>query len=129
VTSAAFLILYCVFLGSSGDIYRLMRRFGVIFYFSFSYLAQVLLLNRLWDERRAGRLPLPSAVTSGMFAVTVAMLAMGLYSIPLGELISDPADRGINIIEWNFALLLSGWYLLAWAAWRYTGFRLSVSTY
>jgi hypothetical protein len=23
----------------------------------------------------------------------------------------------MNIIEWNFALLLSGYYLLAWRAW------------
>ena len=122
--SAAFLILYSLFLGSQGDFYSLMRRFGVTIYFSFSYLAQVLLLNRLWDERRTGRIDVPNYISTWMFAITLLMLAMGLYSIPVGEMIPDPDDRVINIIEWNFALLLSGWYLLPWLAWRRTRFRL-----
>lgn len=120
--SAAFLILYAVFLGSQGDFYRLMRRFGVTIHFSFSYLAQVLLLNRLWDARRAGRLPLPDWITTAMFTVTLLMFAMGLYSIPLGQLIPDPDDRWINVIEWNFALLLSAWYVLPAIAWHRAGF-------
>ena len=116
--SAAFLILYSGALGSQGDLYSLMRRFGVTIYFSFSLLAQVLLLNRLWAERKAGRLALPDYITTGMYTVTLLMFGMALYSIPLGELIPDPEDRAINIIEWNFALLLSGWYLFPWFAWR-----------
>jgi len=120
--SAVFLILYSVFLGSHGDFYSLMRRFGVTIYFSFSYLAQVLLLNRLWDERGSGSLDVPNYISTCMFVITVVMLAMGLYSIPLGQVIPDPGDRVINIIEWNFALLLSGWYLLPWLAWRRSRF-------
>jgi hypothetical protein len=42
---------------------------------------------------------------------------LGLISIPVGEIIADPDDRIINVIEWNFALLLFGWYLLPWLAW------------
>jgi hypothetical protein len=116
--SAAFLVLYSVFLGSSGEIYQLLRRFGVTVHFSFSYLAQVLLLNRLWDARRAGRLPVAQRITSLMFAATLLLFALGLYSIPVGELIPDPDDVLINIIEWNFALLLIGWYTLVAVAWR-----------
>lgn len=116
--SAAFLVLYSVFLGSSGEIYQLLRRFGVTVHFSFSYLAQVLLLNRLWDARRAGVLPVPNALTTLMFATTLLLFAFALYSIPVGQLIPDPDDTIINTIEWNFALLLIGWYLLAGLAWR-----------
>ena len=121
VVSAMFLILYAVFLGSDGDIYRLLRRFGVTVHFSFAYLAQVLLLNRLWDARREPSFRLPYYISSSMLAVSVVMLLLGLLSIPVGEIIVDPNDRIINIIEWNFALLLSGWYLLPWLAWRYDG--------
>ncbi len=121
--SAVFLILYSVFLGSQGDFYSLMRRFGVTIYFSFSYLSQVLLLNRLWDERGTGRLGVPNYVSTWMFVISLLMFAMGLYSIPVGQMIPDPDDRVINIIEWNFALLLSGWYLLPWIAWKKSGFR------
>jgi len=121
LVSAAFLVLYSVFLGSSGEIYQLLRRFGVTIHFSFSYLAQVLLLNRLWDARRAGLLPLPGYITTLMFANMILLFALGLYSIPVGELIPDPDDTVINTIEWNFALLLIGWYLLPALAWRHTG--------
>lgn len=123
VISAVFLILYAVFLGSKGDFYSLMRRFGVTIHFSFGYLAQVLLLNRLWIERKAGNLDLPNYITTGMYTITVLMLVMGLYSIPVGELIPDPDDVQINVIEWNFALLLFVWYLLPGTAWIVSKFR------
>jgi hypothetical protein len=116
--AAVFLIAYTVALGSPGDIYRLMRRFGVMLYFGFSFLAQVLLLNRLVDAQRTGAPVIPLLLTTMMLGVVVAMFAMALYAIPLGQLIPDPDDIGINIIEWNFALLLSLWYLLPWWSWR-----------
>lgn len=124
VISAVFLILYAVFLGSKGDFYSLMRRFGVTIHFSFGYLAQVLLLNRLWDERRANRLKLPRYITTGMFTITLLMFVLGLYSLPVEELIPDPDKRIINTIEWNFALLLFAWYLLPGMGWRASGFRI-----
>jgi hypothetical protein len=123
VVSAIFLIIYSVFLGSEGALYSQMRRFGVIIHFSFAYLAQVLLLNRLWDKRRAKRLGLPNYITTGMFIVTVLMFVVGLYSIPVEEIIPDPDHRIINTIEWNFALLLFGWYLLPALGWRASEFR------
>ncbi len=123
VISALFLILYAVFLGSDGDFYHLMRRFGVTLHFSLGYLAQVLLLNRLWDERRAGRLNLPRYISSGMFTISIMMLILGLISIPVEEIIPDPDKIIINTIEWNFALLLFGWYLLPWLGWRNSSFR------
>jgi hypothetical protein len=124
IISSIFLILYAVFLGSKGDFYSLMRRFGVTIHFSFGYLSQVLLLNRLWDERRAGRLSLPRYITTAMFTITLLMFVLGLYSIPVGELIPDPDNRTINIIEWNFALLLFAWYLLPGIAWHKSDFRI-----
>lgn len=118
--SAAFLVLYVVFLGSSGEVYAFLRRFGVTIHFSFSYLAQILLLNRLWNARRAGRLPLPDALTTVMFALTLVCFAMALYSLPVGVVIADPDNVIINVIEWNFAIALIGWYLLPALAWRHT---------
>lgn len=120
--SAAFLILYAVFLGSKGDFYSLMRRYGVTVHFSFSYLAQLLLLDRLTKMQKSVGLPIPRYITRWQFGISVAMLVMGLISIPVEEIIPDPGHRIENTIEWNFALLLSGWYLLAWRAWSLTGF-------
>ena len=43
-----FLILYILALGIEGDVFRLQRRIGVILYFTLTYLAQLLLVARLW---------------------------------------------------------------------------------
>ena len=40
----------------------------------------------------------------------------------------DPDSVTINIIEWNFALLLFVWYLLPGMAWRLSGFRIRYET-
>ncbi len=100
-----------------------MRRFGVTLHFSFGYLAQVLLLNRLWDERNTGQLNLPRYVSSWMFMISIVMLMLGLISIPVKEIIPDPDKVIINTIEWNFSLLLFGWYLLPWLGWRSSSFK------
>lgn len=123
VISAAFLILYSVFLGSKGDFYNLMRRFGVTIHFAFSYLAQVLLLNRVWPVRRELAPAVPRWVAPAMYGITLGLLLLGLYSIPVEEIIPDPEGTTINVIEWNFALLLCAWYIVIWRAWRESDFR------
>jgi hypothetical protein len=124
VISAVFLILYAVALGSFGEFYKFMRRAGITVHFSFAYLAQVLLLNRLWyDHRRDLLQQLPGYIPVAMLTISLFMFALGLYSIPVGELIPDPDDVVINMIEWNFALLLFSWYLVAGIAWRRTRFH------
>ena len=45
--SSLALILYTTFLGSDGEGYRFMRRFGTVIYFGFTYIAQVLLTARI----------------------------------------------------------------------------------
>jgi len=123
IISAIFLFVYSAALGSSGDLYRFMRRTGVTIHFSFSYLAQVLLLNRVWYEcRQEKQQPVPGYIAISMLTISLLMFALGLYSLPVGELIPDPGDVTINIIEWNFALLLFGWYLVAALAWSRTDF-------
>jgi hypothetical protein len=63
-----------------------------------------------------------------MFTITVLMFLLGLYSIPVEELIPDPDKRIINTIEWNFALLLFAWYLLPAMGWRASAFRIRFDT-
>jgi hypothetical protein len=126
VTAAAFLTLYAIFLGSKGDFYNLMRRYGVTVYFSFSYLSQLILLNRLYRLRRQGLLRLPARILRGKLTIAVALLAVGLLSILIKPLLSEP-DRLENAIEWIFALLLVSYYALTWSAWRETDFRAGFS--
>jgi hypothetical protein len=120
-TSAAFLIVYTVFLGSEGEFYGLMRRYGVNIYFSFGYLAQLMLLGRLQILKRAGVVDLPRGILTGKLTLLIVMLLLGLASIPMSDVFTDK-HRPINIVEWNFSALTISYFFLTWRAWRVTGF-------
>jgi len=122
VLAAVFLVLYTVFLGHRGDFYNLMRRFGVNLYFGFSGLAQIMLLARLQRLRTRGVTKIPNQLLRPMLLLLIALLIIGLASIPISNFIVDKKQPR-NIVEWNFALLMIGYYVLAWRAWRATGFH------
>ena len=124
VISAACLVLYVVYLGSKGDFYNLMRRFGVNVHLSFGALAQMLLVRELL---RAPGVAVPRWVVRAQAGLLALLLALGLASIPLGNFVADK-DRAMNVIEWWFAALTSGWYLLGAAAWQASGFHARFGT-
>ena len=132
IVAAVFLILYSVFLGSRGDFYNLMRRFGVTVYFGASYLAQLILLSRLARLRRAGRLSLPGWIVPALLGLAIALILVGLAGIPVTHLVPEDIRPGKhrlqNTIEWNFCLLLVASYGIYWWAWRRSGFTASFGT-
>lgn len=116
--SAVFLILYTVFLGSKGDIYNFMRRTGVIVYFSFSYLAQLMLLGRLRGLQAAKLIAIPAYILNGKLGVLIALLMIGLGSIPISNFVVDK-HRPENAVEWTYSLLMVSYYFLTWLAVRH----------
>jgi len=125
--AAGFLVLYAVFLGSKGETYNLLRRYGVSVYFSFSCLAQLILLSRLRRLAVAQPGVVPAWILRAKTGLAILLLALGLGSIPVSNFVADK-DPVENAIEWNFTLLLVSYYLLTWRAWRATGFRLAFGT-
>ena len=117
ILAAAFLVLYTVFLGSKGDFYNLMRRFGVNLYFAFSGLAQILLLSRLYRLRARGVMSLPESLLRMMLALLILLLVIGIASIPVMNFIVDK-QRPQNIVEWNFALLMNLYFIGMFSLWR-----------
>lgn len=103
---SAALVLYLAFLGSEGDVYGLLRRYGVSLYFGCTFLAQLLLARRLLRARPGGSL------ARSMLAVSALLLVLGIGSIPVTNFVADK-DQIENIIEWNFALLMQLNFLLA----------------
>ena len=117
---AVFLVLYVTALGSEGEWYRWQRRYGVIFYFGGTGLAQLLLLWVLWpvrDRLANGKLRRPVGVLAALAGV---QWTLGVFTSLKRLLFRDPGliDRLENIIEWWFALPMSlafvviGWMLL-----------------
>lgn len=109
------LAVYVAFLGTDGEIYRWMRRYGTIGYFAATYLAQLLYLRGL------AQLPQrPRAPYLAMAAVCVAMLALGLASTGISAVATsgDDKDRLENLVEWHIGLLLCAWFLVQAGLWR-----------
>ena len=113
--AALFLVLYLVFLGSSGDLYRLMRRYGVFVFFLGTLVAQIMATRLLARDAKP-----PMRLVTVQRALLIIMGLLALAEMPLGTF-GIANDRAENIIEWNFALLMQLWFLSWLAATRTTG--------
>lgn len=117
MAGALFLVLYVTALGNEDEWYRWQRRYGVIFYFGGTALAQLLLVWVLWPARRslaAGRLTRPIAALTALVSV---QWALGVFSSIKRLLFDDPEliDRIENVIEWWYALPMSlAFFVIAW---------------
>lgn len=118
------LAVYATFLGSEGETYRFLRRYGVIVYFGCSYLAQLLFLRR---ARSSG--PMDRLAWTTMLAICVAMLTLGVANVAATALIggSELQDRLENVLEWHLGVLLVGWFLAHAWLWRREGYALETS--
>ena len=125
VVGAFFLVFYATWLGTEGEWYRWLRRYGVIFYFGGTAMAQLLLIWVLWPARArlaGGRLV--SAITTLTVLVSLQW-ALGVFSALKRLIFDDPEliDRLENIIEWCYALPMAiGFLVIAWM-FRQTGFH------
>jgi hypothetical protein len=109
LVGAVFFLVYAFWLGSEGELYRWLRRYGVVFYFAGTGLAQLTLVAILWPQRKTisgGQLE-SSIVRLG--AMVGLVWGLGVASALKRKLIDDPGflDRVENALEWNFALALS----------------------
>jgi hypothetical protein len=115
------LATYVAFLGTEGEIYRWLRRYGAQLYFASVYIAQLVFLHRYrqLDDHRPW-------IARGMLAIAFAMLALGISYTTVANAFDDEAlkDRMENLLEWHIGLLMTGWYLLQTAVWRRSGFGL-----
>lgn len=123
IIGALFLILYVVFLGTDGQAYELMRRYGVTVYFAFTALAQLLLSARLRGLPAAAQRGIGAALIRTKVGFGAAMLMLGLVNVPAKNFFPEwPVD---NMAAWNFALLMHGYFGLTALAWRRTGYRIN----
>ncbi len=120
------LIVYTTFLGTSGDAYEFMRRFGIYFYFLGTWAAQLSVAVALRGASLTERDPRLYALSRAMLAVCALPLVLGLANIGLKVMLEDP-DFAENRIEWLAALAMQAWFLLLYAAWKRTGIGVHVS--
>jgi hypothetical protein len=116
---AILLIVYVVALGAAGDEFRLQRRIGVIVYFTFTYLAQLLLVWRI------GKLRSNEPTRMLLLLASYFLLATGLFTLLLDATI-DNYDDYEDAFEWVLALVIHLFFLVTWKSWVNTGFRLTI---
>jgi len=127
VLVALSLVTYGTFLGTEGQVYRWLRRYGVILYFGFSYLNMLLVSAALWRLARAGAIEPPARLHRWLIFLCAITLAIALAEVFVPPLIDDPdfKDRLENIIEWYVALALTLFFAaLAWL-WRDARYRVT----
>ena len=109
LVAAVALATYTIALGTEGDFYRWMRRFGIIFYFGCTYLAQLAFQSAL-----ARVDPRPLLPHQGMRAILLVLLVMGFASTAATHAVPDEDFKNTleNVLEWHLALLMTVWFLL-----------------
>ena len=130
VLAGLFLVLYGTFLGTEGQAYRWMRRYGVIFYFGFTYLSMLIATGALWRLAGAGAFVQPARLDRWLVALCAITLIIGLAHVvaPLFVESDDLRNRLENLAEWYVGLDFTLFFAaLAWL-WRDARFRARLAT-
>lgn len=121
IIAGIFLIIYTVALGFIGPEYTLQRRLGVITFFGCTYLAELLLARRLWYIALNQPGIYPMRLAKQKLYLCVFLLVVGLASIPISNYFGSDALE--NIVEWNFSVIVYGYFFLVYMGWKATGFK------
>jgi hypothetical protein len=122
LVGALFLMVYIDFLGTSGEVNRFMRRYGILIYFTCTPIAQILLLRQHYNI-------LPSLqegvikprVLQYQFVIIILILAVGIVSGAM-DVTHMKTNESENIVEWNIALLMQLYFLgmvFLWKDYKY----------
>ncbi|MDH5535003.1 MAG: hypothetical protein OEZ08_05435 [Betaproteobacteria bacterium] len=115
--AGVFLILYGTFLGTEGEAYRWLRRYGINLYFGLTYLAMLVAAGTSWQLAR-------SRLGTSLIALCALVLALGLLHVLAPLAIDDEAFRNRleNILEWHLGLAFTLFFVALAVLWRRTGF-------
>ena len=124
VIGAIFLMVYIDFLGTSGEVNRFMRKYGIMVFFVFTPLAQTLMLRQHYHV-------LPSLkqgtinpkILHYQLAIVVIMLIIGIISTVL-DLTNNKTYESENIIEWNFSFILNIYFFGMVFLWKKYSYHL-----
>ena len=122
IVAAIFLIIYIDFLGTTGEVNRFMRRYGIMVFFIFTPLAQLLMLRQHYHiSSSKPEFAIKPVVLHCQLFTLLLMLIIGIISITL-DVTQNKTYENENIVEWNFSLLLNMYFLgmiFIWKDYRY----------
>lgn len=130
VLAGLFFVLYGAFLGSEGEIYQWLRRYGINLYFGFTFLCMLLVSARIFHLTQDGQLRFPWQLHRTLGVLCLTLLVFGLGNLLAKSLLGDEAlaDRIENSLEWLAGLLFTLFFAMMSWLWHYTRFRLRPGT-
>ncbi|GAA0846378.1 hypothetical protein GCM10009113_20980 [Marinobacter szutsaonensis] len=118
---ALFLILYVDFLGTEGDFYRFLRRYGTTLYFALTVLAQMFSIRSL--QQKSAELDTHiRRYLNLQFLLMVLYWCLGIANVVIKATGVSWADQSENVIEWHFALYMSLYFGLSAMMWKRSRF-------
>ena len=122
MTAALGLFLYSSLLGEAGDLYRQLRRIGMILLYVFTYLAQLSLTVQIGLVVRAPGAAVSVSVYRSLVAICGVVAILGATGL-LSWAFYDEYRRYEDAFEWGLTLLLLGHTFITHFAWRESGFQ------
>jgi hypothetical protein len=119
------LVAYVTVLGEAGDLWSRQRRIGTVLFFSFTFIAQLLLVAQLRQLRQS--LPALQPIGDWMLAICIVLLMLGLLTVLLDAWNEQWYETVEDAFEWCLSLLLQINFLLGYYLWRRAGWGLVVS--
>ncbi len=112
------LIIYIDFLGTTGEVNRFMRRYGVMIYFTLTPLAQLLMLDQHYKIlRKTPKASINTKALKYQLFILILMLIIGAFNI-LISVTGNKTYETENIVEWNFSLLLNLYFACMFFIWE-----------
>jgi len=120
---ALFLLLYVNFLGSTGEMYNLMRRFGITFYFSLTAMAQLISLHTL-TRPDIDLAPSTRRLVRGQLILVGIQWVMGIGHV-IAKALLPVAEQNVleNLVEWHFALYMTLFFGFSAVIWQRQQYR------
>ncbi len=127
-TGSLFLILYADYLGSSGEAYRWMRRYGIFMFFGLTPIAQLLQVRALLRIAETNKFVAANRhLVRWQAGFCVVMLACGVVSVGADWLGLKTYELG-SALEWVFAWFIFNFFLITAAIWARAGVGFSLTT-
>jgi len=119
------LVMYVTVLGEAGELWARQRRAGTVLFFSFTFIAQLLLVHQLRALQET--LPAVQGPAELMWRLCVLLLALGLLTVGIDAWDAEYYDSIEDAFEWVLSLLLQANFLLGYVVWRRAGWGVTIT--
>jgi hypothetical protein len=122
VLASAALVLYGAFLGTEGEVYRWLRRYGTVLYFGGTCICLLVIGGGVQRAVRAGRLVLARWAEHAMTGLALTLVGLGIVNALVAAFFGDAVKgRMENLTEWWGALIFVLGHLALAFIWRRVG--------